>query len=177
MTNTVLQRFEQLPHLDRIFDVSVTLKGIDGVLELGGGILLLLLSPDRLTAIVRLLTHHELSEDPHDVLATHLVSYAHTITASVSLFLAAYLLSHGLVKFILVVAVLKEKLWAYPWLIAFPLIFMAYQVYQFVLKPSVGLLLLTLFDLFIVYLTVLEYRKHQGQAPVAHYRRSRSPIW
>lgn len=164
MNNTLLKRFERLPLLDRIFDVSVTLKGIDGLLELVGGILLLLLSPEKLNAIVRFLTQHELSEDPNDVIATHLVRYAHSFTTSGSLFLAAYLLSHGLVKIILVVAVLKEKLWAYPWMIAFLLIFIAYQVYQLVLKLSVGLLLLTAFDLFIVYLTVLEYRKHMGKA-------------
>ncbi|HEX8918548.1 MAG TPA: DUF2127 domain-containing protein [Chloroflexota bacterium] len=164
MNDTLLKRFERLPLLDRIFDVSVTLKGIDGLLELVGGILLLLLSPEKLNAIVRFLTQHELSEDPNDVIATHLVRYAHSFTTSGSLFLAAYLLSHGLVKIILVVAVLKEKLWAYPWMIAFLLIFIAYQVYQLVLKLSVGLLLLTAFDLFIVYLTVLEYRKHMGKA-------------
>jgi len=167
MNHTLLKRFEQLPLLDRIFDVSLTLKGIDGLLELIGGIFFLFLSPDRLNAIVRFLTQHELSKDPHDVIATHIVSYAHTITGSVSLFLAVYLLSHGIVKIILVVAVLNEKLWAYPWLIAFLLIFIAYQVYQLVLKPSVGLVLLTLFDLFIVYLTVLEYRKHKAKAAVA----------
>lgn len=164
MNDTLLKRFERLPLLDRIFDVSVTLKGIDGLLELVGGILLLLLSPEKLNAIVRFLTQHELSEDPNDVIATHLVRYAHSFTTSGSLFLAAYLLSHGLVKIILVVAVLKEKLWAYPWMIAFLLIFIAYQVYQIALKLSVGLLLLTAFDLFIVYLTVLEYRKHMGKA-------------
>jgi uncharacterized membrane protein len=160
MLDTLRRRFERLPLLDRIFDISVTLKGIDGLLELVGGVLLLVLSPVRLNAIVRFLTQHELSEDPHDVIATHLVRYAHLLTAGVSLFLALYLLSHGLVKIVLVVAVLKEQLWAYPWMIAFLLIFIAYQVYQLTLKLSVGLLLLTVFDLFIVYLTVLEYRKH-----------------
>jgi len=167
MNHTLLKRFEQLPLLDRIFDVSLTLKGIDGLLEVLGGVFFLFLSPDRLNAIVRFLTQHELSEDPHDFIATHIVRYAHTITGSVSLFLAAYLLSHGIVKIVLVVAVLKEQLWAYPWLIAFLLIFIAYQVYQLALKPSVGLVLLTLFDLFIVYLTVLEYRKHKAKAAVA----------
>jgi uncharacterized membrane protein len=42
MTNLLL-RFEKLPLLDREFDVSITLKGLDGVLELIGGVLLLFL--------------------------------------------------------------------------------------------------------------------------------------
>ena len=58
MLDTLRRRFERLPLLDRIFDISVTLKGIDGLLELVGGVLLLVLSPVRLNAIVRFLTQH-----------------------------------------------------------------------------------------------------------------------
>lgn len=57
--NTLLKRFEHLPLLDRVFDISVTLKGIDGAPELVGGVLLLILSPARLNALVRFLIQHE----------------------------------------------------------------------------------------------------------------------
>ena len=81
--------------LDRIFEISISLKGLDGLLEVVGGILLLLLSPAQLTSIITLLTQHELSQDPHDFIATHLLTYAHTLSASVLLFAAAYLLAQG----------------------------------------------------------------------------------
>jgi uncharacterized membrane protein len=161
MTN-LLSRFEKLTWLDRVFDVSITLKGLDGVLELIGGLLLFFLTPVRLNAIVAFLTQHELSEDPKDFLATHLVSYAQSFTASTSLFLALYLLSHGIIKIILVVALLQQRLWAYPWLIVFLSIFIVYQIYRLVLHMSLGLLALTLFDIFILGLTVLQYRKHRA---------------
>jgi uncharacterized membrane protein len=165
--NNLLARFEKLPLLDRVFDVSITLKGLDGVLELIGGLLLFFLTPVRLNAIVAFLTQHELSEDPKDFLATHAVSYAHSFTASTSLFLALYLLSHGIIKIILVVALLQQRLWAYPWLIVFLSVFIVYQIYRLVLHMSLGLLALTLFDIFIVGLTVLEYRKHRAQVVYA----------
>ena len=117
----------------------------------------------RLNAIVAFLTQHELSEDPKDFLATHLVSYAQSFTPSTSLFLALYLLSHGIIKIILVVALLQQRLWAYPWLIVFLSVFIVYQIYRLVLHMSLGLLALTLFDIFIVGLTVLEYRKHRAR--------------
>jgi uncharacterized membrane protein len=69
MTN-LLTRFEKLPLLDRVFDVSITLKRLDGDLELIGGVLLFFLTQDRLNAIMAFLTQHELSEDPKDFLAT-----------------------------------------------------------------------------------------------------------
>jgi uncharacterized membrane protein len=149
--------------LDRIFEISISLKGLDGLLEVVGGILLLLLSPARLTSIITLLTQHELSQDPHDFIATQRLSYAHTLSASVVLFAAVYLLAHGIVKIVLVVALLKQQLWAYPWTIGFLVIFILYQVYRLILHVSVWLIALTVFDCFIVLLTVLEYRKHLRQ--------------
>jgi uncharacterized membrane protein len=149
--------------LDRIFDISLILKGLDGLLELVGGVLLLLVSPARLTSIVMLLTQHELSQDPKDFIATHLLAYAHTLSTAVTLFAATYLLVHGIVKVVLVVSLLKEQLWAYPWMIGFLVIFILYQMYRIILHVSVGLIALTLFDCFIVLLTVLEYRKHLQQ--------------
>ena len=150
----------RLSFLDRIFDTSLILKGLDGLLELVGGVLLLLVSPKQISSSIMLLTQHELSQDPKDFIATHLVAYVHTLTASVTLFAAAYLLVHGIVKIVLVAALLKEQLWAYPWMIGFLGIFILYQIYRLILHISVGLIALTVFDCFIVMLTVLEYRKH-----------------
>jgi uncharacterized membrane protein len=66
---------------------------------------------------------------------------------------------------ILVAALLKNQLWAYPWTIAFLGVFILYQVYRLSLKASVGLAALTIFDAVIAWLTYREYRK---QLAVAH---------
>ena len=44
---------------------------------------------------------------------------------------------------------------------------MIYQVYRFSYSHSIGLVLLTLFDAVIVYLTVAEYRKRRHPADAA----------
>jgi uncharacterized membrane protein len=105
--------------LDQTFEVGIILKGLDGVLEVIGGLLLLVVSPATIDRLVTSLTQHELSEDPHDLLATHLLKTAHGLTGAAVLFGAVYLLAHGLVKVVLVAALLKNQLWAYPWTIAF----------------------------------------------------------
>jgi uncharacterized membrane protein len=61
-----------------------------------------------------------------------------------------------------VVALLRNQLWAFPWMIAFLLIFIAYQLYRIALVPSIGLSALTAFDVFIVWLTWREWRKHSA---------------
>lgn len=159
--------------LDKTFRISLILKGLDGVLELIGGVALFFVSPAAIQHVARALTQHELSQDPHDFIATHIIHFANASNASSTFFGALYLLTHGLVKIVLVVAVLKNRLWAYPWMIAFLLVFIVYQVYRLSHHFSVGLLLLTLFDVFIVWLTVLEYRRHTHQSknipePLAH---------
>ena len=151
--------------LDQTFQVGIILKGLDGALEVIGGLLLLVVSPATIDRVVTSLTQHELSEDPHDFLATHLLKTAHGLTGSALLFGAVYLLSHGAVKVVLVAALLKNELWAYPWMIVFLGVFIVYQVYRLSFKPSVGLTLLTLFDAFVAWLTYREYRK---QLALAH---------
>jgi uncharacterized membrane protein len=148
--------------LDRAFAVGIILKGLDGILEVVGGVLLLVVSPAAIDRLSRFLTQHELSEDPHDFLATHLLHAAGTLTSSSVRFGAAYLISHGVVKIVLVAALLRNKIWAYPWMIAFLIAFIAYQVYRMTFAYSIGLLALTVFDVFVAWLTYREYGKQRA---------------
>ena len=150
--------------LDQTFEVGIILKGLDGMLEVLGGLLLLVVSPATIDRVVTSLTQHELSEDPQDFLATHLLRTAHGLTGAAVLLGAVYLLVHGLVKVILVAALLKNQLWAYPWTIAFLGVFIVYQLYRLSLRPSVGLTALTIFDAVIAWLTYREYRKQRAVA-------------
>ena len=149
--------------LDRTFRISVGLKGLDGLLEIAGGLALLFIAPATLQSWARTLTAHELAQDRHDFIATHLLHSASQLSRSTTLFGAVYLLSHGIAKVVLVVALLRNQLWAYPWMIALLGVFIVCQVYRLSIRFSVGLTLLTVFDIFVVWLTVLEYRKRRRQ--------------
>jgi uncharacterized membrane protein len=159
------------PALDKTFKIGLVLKGLDGVLEVIGGILLLFLTPAAIQHLVRVLTAHELSEDPHDLIARYLLHTTAHLHHGTTLFGAVYLLSHGIAKIVLVALVLRDKLWAYPWLIGLLLAFIAYQLYQITaVHFSAGLALLTVFDAALVWLTWREYRAkraHQHQARAA----------
>jgi uncharacterized membrane protein len=152
--------------LDRTFFVSLILKGLDGVLELIGGAVLLLVTPSQIQAAVAAVTRGELAEDPNDLVANLLVRYAGQLNVDLTFFGAWYLLVHGVVKVLLVGAVLRDHLWAYPWLIGFLVAFIGFQSYELVVHYTWGLLLLTLFDIFIVYLTIREYKRHKARREV-----------
>lgn len=114
-----MSRFRARDPLDRIFEIGIILKGLDGVLETLGGLLLFAVTPTTIDRLVARLTQHELSEDPNDFIARHLLRYAHNLTGSAVAFAAVYLLIHGIIKIVLVVALLRNQAWAYPWMIGF----------------------------------------------------------
>ena len=149
--------------LDRTFKIGLILKAADGVLEIIGGALLLFIRPAQIDHIVRTLTAHELAQDPHDFIARHLLHTASHLTTATTLFGAVYLLSHGVSKLVLVVLVLRNHLWAYPWLMALLLAFIGYQLYRITVHPSIGLIALTVFDALLVWLTWREYRAKLAQ--------------
>jgi uncharacterized membrane protein len=151
------------PALDKTFKIGLVLKGLDGILEIVGGILLLFISPQAIEHLVRALTAHELSEDPHDLVARYLLHTTGHLSSGITLFGAVYLLTHGIAKVVLVALVLRDKLWAYPLLIVLLLAFIAYQLYQVTaVHFSVGLTLLTIFDAALVWLTWREYNSRRG---------------
>jgi uncharacterized membrane protein len=157
--------FKPKDWLDRLFEIGIILKGVDGLAELLGGLLLLFVTPGDIHHLVAVLTQSELSEDPNDVVARYLLHTASGLTGNAVIFGAVYLLVHGAVKVVLVIALLLNKLWAYPLMITVLLIFIGYQLYRIVLDPSAGLIALTVFDALIVILTWREYRRQRRKLP------------
>lgn len=145
--------------IHKSFEIGILLKGIDGILEIFGGILLKLISPVRLGKLVVLLTQHELSEDPKDIIANTMIKLSSSFSIDMQNFGVFYLISHGIVKFTLVVLLWRKKLWAYPLTIISLILFIIYQVYRYEVSHSAFLIFLTIFDIIMILLTYLEYKR------------------
>jgi len=158
-----MREFRSGPLLDRSFRVSITLKGLHALLETIGGIALLMVDPRMVNRLVLTVLHQELSEDPRDFIATHLFRAYQSFASDGKHFASLYLLSHGAVKLVLVVALFRNKLWAYPSMIIMLAAFVCYQLYRFALTHSLVMILLTLFDLVVILLTWLEYGKQRSR--------------
>jgi uncharacterized membrane protein len=76
VTNRLGRSFKPRDLLDRAFEISIIAKGLDGALEMIGGLLLLILTPATINSLLVTLTQHELSQDPHDFIAAHALHYA-----------------------------------------------------------------------------------------------------
>jgi uncharacterized membrane protein len=140
------------------FQISIWLKGLDAGLEIVGGVALFLVSRGLIIRVVALLTQDELAEDPHDLIANYLLNAAKHLSVSSKQFMAFYLLAHGVPKLLLVGALLRRKLWAYPIAIIAFGAFILYQLYRFTFTHSIGLIALSVFDLAVIWLIWLEYR-------------------
>ena len=64
------------------FELSLLIKGINGLLEIIGGFLLLYLNPHCMSHLIAVLTQHELSEDPKDFFANALIHFSHGFSIS-----------------------------------------------------------------------------------------------
>jgi uncharacterized membrane protein len=126
------------------------LKGAHAAVECPGGVALALISTSAITDLVNALTQEELIEDPTDLFATHLRAMARDLSVGTKNFYAFYLLSHGVVKLLLVVGLLRNKLWSYPASLNVFGLFIIYQLYRFAYTHSGGLIVLTALDLLVM---------------------------
>jgi uncharacterized membrane protein len=142
----------------RAFRLAVVLKGIDGILEVVGGALLIVFGPGGVSRTVTLLTQHELVEDPNDVLASILIRFGQHLGAGTVHFAAAYLFAHGVVKLWLAGGLIRGRRFIFPAALVVLGLFVLYQVYRLVHRFSAGLAALTMFDLVIIALIWGEWR-------------------
>lgn len=151
--------------IHQIFVVSVLLKGAHALIECVSGAALFLISTATIVHWVNLLTQEELVEDPRDFIATHLLAMAQHLSVGTKTFYAVYLVIHGLIKVLLVWGLLKDKLWAYPWSLAALAGFIVYQLYRYSYTHSFGLIVLTVFDLFVMVLVWHEWHVLKQRRP------------
>jgi uncharacterized membrane protein len=140
-----------------LFQISLFIKGFDGVLEFIFGILLLIFRADRISAFIISYANGELTEEPNNRIASYLLRHGH-ISAETASFTAMLLIARGVVKLLVITGLLQRKVWVYPIAIIVFAGFSVFELYTYTHTHSILLIILAAFDLFVVLLTVREYR-------------------
>jgi uncharacterized membrane protein len=149
------------------FEIGLILKAIFALLEVAGGILAYFITQQFLLRTVLALTSHRVVEDPNDFVAAFLLQSARDFSVSSQHFTALYLLSHGAIKLFLIAGLMRGILGIYPVAIAVFVMFIVYQLYRFTSTHSIWLLILTVLDMAVIWLTWHEYmylRRRRGLA-------------
>jgi uncharacterized membrane protein len=130
-----------------VFATAVAAKGIDTGVQLGCGLLLLILPSAVVSGPANLLVTRDLIGDPQGRVATHLGSVTHDLTAGTNHgLMVTYLLLHAAVK-LTIVALLALRVG-----IAFPLavivfgVLTGYEIVRVLATPSTTMIALTAFD-------------------------------
>lgn len=152
------QRSAKTSWRHRAFRVAVLVKLLDGAIEAILGIWLYCFGKTRLPHILYALFQHELSEDPHDFIATHLIAYVKSLSLSTLSFIAIYLTIRGVTKTGLMIALTANRRWAYPASLLILTALVLYGSYRLVLDFSFTVVYLLLIDLIVIGLIYSEYR-------------------
>lgn len=151
--------------LHQVFEISVLLKGLNGLLECAAGIALYLVSTQTIVSLIYRAAHHELIARPHNFLAQHLMGAAQQFSVATKSFYSAYLVGHGVIKLVLVVGLLRGWRWSYPVAIVALAGFVTYQLHRIWLTHGVLLAVLTGFDVFLIAMIWHEWRASQTVRP------------
>ncbi len=145
-----------------LFEAGIALKGINSVWETLGGLFLLTRLHSWLAYIFVFFSRHQLVGNRNDFIFRVVSSQIHRLdVVSVRTFVGVYLLFHGVMNAFLAYNLYRNRLWAYPVMIAFISVFLVYQVYRLAHTFSLTLLVVTTFDIAFIVLTWHEYKKLQ----------------
>ena len=144
-------------HIHRLFEVSVTLKGLHALLELITGAAVLALSPVAVSNLFLNLAEREQARGAPAFIAAVLLALARSVQHGGQHFAGFYLLAVGVINMGLVIGLLKRALWSFPAALAAIALLMGYQLYRYTHTHSIALILLTIFDAGVWWIVWREY--------------------
>lgn len=133
-----------------LFKWSIILKGLISLGEVLLGAALLFV-PAHLIIFLVQGAGTWLSGHADNAIALKAVAELTAFSAGSAFFVALYLLTRGLIKCGLIVALLKNKLWAFPATLVVLVLLLIYQGYEIYTKGSIFVIAISLFDLIVVY--------------------------
>ena len=150
--------------LDWSYEIGIIGKGLNGTLEIVGGILLLALPTSMIEGLFAWLAGL-FSSDPTTFIARNLLQVGNELATGGTTAALVFFLPHGLVKVGLVIALLRQKLWAYPWALFALTLFLIYQVYLVIAHQTFLMGFLVVLDIVIIWLVWREWEKVTGRKP------------
>jgi uncharacterized membrane protein len=157
------KRFDRETLINTGFYVGLAVKAANALVELAGGLLMIVLNHERLNRLIRLVAFPELREDPSDIVMNYLISVGKNLSMSSQHSIAAYMILHGSTKLLVIWMLFRKKMWAYPVSVAVFGLFIAYEIYSYVHSKSVVMLAIIIIDALIILLIVLEYMRLKSE--------------
>jgi uncharacterized membrane protein len=145
------------PHslLDTVFEGGLIIKGLTGIAEFISAIVLIAVPESFANSV----TTGIVSVLPKGFITNMILDSEHSLWTGQHTFAIAFLLVHAGVKFVIVIGLLRNQRWAYPFSLVALAVMIAYQSYDIAHKFSALMFIITVFDIFIIWLVYREYKK------------------
>ena len=141
-----------------LFLILLILKTLFAFFESILGFLLFFIQKSTIINLLGYYAQEEVLEDPKDYIATKITGFASHFSVDTQIFIALYLITHGLVKLMLLYGVYKQKLFVYPLAGGVFFAFALYQIYEYIRTLSLGYLFLVILDFIFIALMIYEYK-------------------
>jgi uncharacterized membrane protein len=142
-----------------LFQIGIAIKGFDSLLEIAGGVLLLM--PVQLNEIIMKISQHELLVSPEHHTVKHIERTAVELLERATVFNAIFLMVHGLAKAVLIWGVLKQKKWGYVGLLWVLSIFTGAELVRAAMVHALHLFLFAAIDISIIVVIAMDYRSEK----------------
>jgi uncharacterized membrane protein len=147
------------PLLHEVFEIGIVIKGLNAFVELASSAVLFLFSVEKLRSIVDAISLGGGGSWLRRSWPLIFYRLERWIAPDTKAFFSWFFLSHGAIKAFIVVCLLCGWIWAYPLGITVFSVFIVYQVIQILGgHHSILYIVLTLMDIFVIFLTVNEWR-------------------
>ncbi len=144
--------------LHDLFEASLAVKGFFAGVEMLFGLALWFIGSDRVVALANRFSLHELSQLSPGLFLRIFSHATDGLSINTVHFYAIYLMSHGVIKLAMVIALQLRAMWAWPASMALLAAFIFYQIHRYTLTGSNTLIALSLFDAVMILLIWREYR-------------------
>ncbi|KKW11580.1 MAG: hypothetical protein UY50_C0010G0005 [Parcubacteria group bacterium GW2011_GWA2_49_9] len=157
-TISLMTAFIKEKILHGLFELGLALKCFNGLWETLSGGILLFTSKATLENWFVALSYRELLEDPDDKVIGFIIGTLLNPETSTKVFVAIYILAHGLLNIFLAIQLYRKEHWAYPATVGIMSVLVLYQAYRILIHHSFILTVFTLCDIIFIYLTWHEYK-------------------
>jgi uncharacterized membrane protein len=141
----------------QLFKWSILIKGAISVAEVIVGTLVMFIPVSVIMWMANYIVENIFAGNTENFFAAEIISNAEALAGIGTLIIGAYLIARGGIKLGLIIGLLKNKLWAYPWSLIVIGLLVVFQVFELIKTLHLGIIFVTIFDLVVMYLIWREW--------------------